>query len=148
MAGYVDQTAERLTAAKPERAIRASACGPRCGPRREPPISREVRNLSGQLETPCKFSYLIKIGTAREGAALLGMDPSKLLSVIDASEAAIEKAGVVLYGYTAPGHGPPDSRMAKVLRTGGQRRKFVDWVRRLIEGKPVDEVHCQKCRVG
>jgi hypothetical protein len=25
--------------------------------------------------------------------------------------------------------------------------KLVDWVRRLIEGKPVDDVHCQKCRV-
>jgi hypothetical protein len=26
--------------------------------------------------------------------------------------------------------------------------KLVDSVRRLIEGKPVDDVHCQKCRVG
>jgi hypothetical protein len=28
----------------------------------------------------------------------------------------------------------------------GQR--FVDWVTRLIERKPVDDVHCRQCRVG
>jgi hypothetical protein len=26
--------------------------------------------------------------------------------------------------------------------------KLVDWVRTLIEGKPVDDVHCRRCRVG
>jgi hypothetical protein len=25
---------------------------------------------------------------------------------------------------------------------------LIDSVTRLIEGKPVDDVHCQKCRVG
>jgi hypothetical protein len=24
--------------------------------------------------------------------------------------------------------------------------KLVDWVRRLIEGEPVDDVHCKQCR--
>jgi hypothetical protein len=26
--------------------------------------------------------------------------------------------------------------------------KLVDWVTRLIEGKPVEDVHCRKCRGG
>jgi hypothetical protein len=26
--------------------------------------------------------------------------------------------------------------------------KLVDWVTRLIAGEPVDDVHCQQCRVG
>jgi hypothetical protein len=26
--------------------------------------------------------------------------------------------------------------------------KLVDWVTKLIEGKPVDDVHCMKCRGG
>jgi hypothetical protein len=60
---------------------------------------------------------------AAEGAALLGMDPSKLLSAIDANEAAIEKAGVVLHSYTAPGQGHRILEWPKVLRAGGQRRK-------------------------
>jgi hypothetical protein len=42
---------------------------------------------------------------AAEGAELVGLDPSNLLAVIDANEAAIEEAGVVLNSYTAPGHG-------------------------------------------
>jgi len=33
------------------------------------------------------------------------LDPSELLAVIDANEAAIENAGVVLHSYTAPGDG-------------------------------------------
>jgi hypothetical protein len=36
---------------------------------------------------------------------LVGLDPSNLLAVIDANEAAIEEAGVVPHSYTAPGHG-------------------------------------------
>jgi hypothetical protein len=30
------------------------------------------------------------------------------------------------------------------LEVNGER--LVDWVTRLIEGKSVDDVHCQKCR--
>jgi hypothetical protein len=26
--------------------------------------------------------------------------------------------------------------------------KLVDWVSRLIAAEPVDDVHCQRCRVG
>jgi hypothetical protein len=41
---------------------------------------------------------------AAKGAAL-GLDPSDLLAVIEASEAAIEAAGVVQHSHTAPGDG-------------------------------------------
>jgi hypothetical protein len=32
------------------------------------------------------------------------------------------------------------------MQVGGE--KLVDWVTRLIEGKPVDDVHCKQCRAG
>jgi hypothetical protein len=60
---------------------------------------------------------------AAQSAASLGLDPSQLLSVIDANEATIEKAGVTLHSYTAPGHGHGIFELAKVLRARGQRRK-------------------------
>jgi hypothetical protein len=85
---------------------------------------------------------------AAKGVASLGMDPSKLLSVIDANEAAIEKAGVVLHSYTAPGNGHGILEWPRFYELEVNGEKLVDWVRRLIEGKPVDDVHCQNCRVG
>ena len=85
---------------------------------------------------------------AAEGAALLGLDPSQLLSVIDANEAAIEKARVVLHSYTAPGDGHRILEWPRFYELEVNGEKLVEWVRRLIEGKPVDDVHCQKCRVG
>jgi len=83
---------------------------------------------------------------AAKGAKSLGLDPSKLLAVIDANEAAIEKTGVVLHSYTAPGHGHGILEWPRFydMRVNGE--KLVDWVTDLIEGKPVDDVHCRKCR--
>ena len=79
---------------------------------------------------------------------MLGLDPSQLLSVIDANEAAIEEAGVVLHSYTAPGDGHRILEWPRFYELEVNGEKLVDWVTRLIEGKPVDDVHCQECRVG
>jgi hypothetical protein len=94
-----------------------------------------------------RFDYAYD-SSAAEGAESMGRDPSKLLAVIDANEAAIEKAGAVLHSYTAPGdgHGIFEWPTFYELEVNGE--KLVDWVSRLIEGKSVDDVHCQKCRVG
>jgi hypothetical protein len=85
---------------------------------------------------------------AAESAEQLGLDPSELLAEIDANEAAIEEAGVALHSYTAPGdgHGILEWPTFYELEVNGE--KLVDWVTRLIEGEPVDDVHCRKCRVG
>ena len=61
--------------------------------------------------------------SAAEGAEARGQDPSKLLASIDANEAAIEEAGVVLHSYTAPGDGHGILEWPTVLRAGGQRRE-------------------------
>jgi Pectinacetylesterase len=85
---------------------------------------------------------------AAQGVASLGMDPSKLLSVIDANEAAVEEAGVVLHSYTAPGNGHRILEWPRFYEIEVNGKRLVDWVTRLIEHKPVEDVHCQKCRVG
>jgi hypothetical protein len=82
---------------------------------------------------------------AAEGVEQLGRDPSELLAVIDANEAWIEDAGLVLHSYTAPGddHGIFEYETFYELEVNGE--KLVDWVTRLIEGKEVNDVHCAKC---
>ena len=94
-----------------------------------------------------RFDYAYDESAAR-GAASIGSDPSKLLAVIDANEAAIEKAGVDLHSYTAPGDGHGIFEYPKFYELEVNGEKLVDWVTRLIEGKSVDDVHCKKCGVG
>ena len=85
---------------------------------------------------------------AAEGAAALGLDPSKLLGVIDANEAVIEEAGLVQHSYTAPGdgHGIFEYERFYELEVNGVR--LVDWVDALIAGEPLVDVHCTDCRSG
>jgi hypothetical protein len=85
---------------------------------------------------------------AAKGAELLGLEPSQLLAAIDANEAAIEKTGVVLRSYTAPGHGHGILEWPRFYALEVNGEKLVDWVRRLIERKPVADVHCHRRRVG
>ena len=76
---------------------------------------------------------------------LLGVPAEDLLSLIDANETQIESAGVNLLSYIAPG----DDHT--VLSDGGfytekvNGEQLVDWVTRLIEREPVDDVHCADC---
>jgi Pectinacetylesterase len=85
--------------------------------------------------------------SAAEGAEARGQDPSKLLAVIDANEAAIEEAGVVLHSYTAPGDGHGILEWPRFYEMEVNGEKLVDWVTRLVEGERVDDVHCEKCRL-
>ena len=77
--------------------------------------------------------------------SIRGVDPSNPLAVIDANEAAIEAAGVVLHSYTAPGqgHGILEFETFYDLEVDGV--KLVDWIEALIGGKPLDDVHCNEC---
>jgi hypothetical protein len=85
---------------------------------------------------------------AAEGADLIGMDPSTLLDVIDANQAAIEKAGVVLHSYTAPGNGHGIFEWPKFYELEVNGVWLVDWVDALLAGHRVDDVHCTRCRTG
>ena len=83
---------------------------------------------------------------AAEDAVLSGRDPSELLASIDANEAAIEEAGVVLHSYTARGDGHRILEWPTFYELQVNGEKFVDWVSRLIEGETVDDVHCMQCK--
>jgi Pectinacetylesterase len=91
-----------------------------------------------------RFDYAYD-SEAEDGAESLGLDPTKFLAVIDANEAAIEQAGVVLHSYTAPGHHHGILEWPAFYKVEVNGEKLVDWVRSLIAGKPVDDVHCEKC---
>jgi hypothetical protein len=82
---------------------------------------------------------------ALEYWSVSGIDPSNPLVVIDANEAAIEKAGVVLHSYTAPGagHGILEYETFYEMKVNGVR--LVDWIAALIAGEPLDDVHCDDC---
>ena len=81
-----------------------------------------------------------------EGADELGQDPSQLLAVIDANEAAIEAAGVVQHSYTAPGDGHTILEDDNFYETKVNGVTLVDWVDAPISGEPLDDVHCDHCR--
>jgi Pectinacetylesterase len=79
---------------------------------------------------------------------LAGIPARAVLSLMDANETQIERAGVNLLSYTAPGSGHTvlSDEPFYTQQVNGER--FVDWVTRLIERKPLDDVHCRQCRVG
>ncbi len=79
---------------------------------------------------------------AEVDAEFFGID---LLASIDANEAAIEHAGVILHSYTAPGDGHRILEWPTFYGVEVNGEKFVDWVTRLIEGEPLDDVHCKNC---
>ena len=80
-----------------------------------------------------------------EEAEAMGLDPSQLLAVIDANEAAIEAAGVVQHSYTAPGDGHTILEDDHFYETEVNGVRLVDWVDALITGEPPDDVHCDQC---
>jgi Pectinacetylesterase len=82
---------------------------------------------------------------AAESAESIGVDPSKLLELLDANEATIEDAGVVLHSYTAPGDGHGIFEWPTFYELEVNGVKLVDWVAALIAGEPLDDVHCVDC---
>jgi hypothetical protein len=76
----------------------------------------------------------------------LGIPGKNPLSLIDANEARIEAAGVNVHSYTAPGDEHTVLGDGPFYTETVNGEKLVDWVTKLIEGKPVADVHCQKCR--
>ena len=75
-----------------------------------------------------------------------GIPTGDLLSRIDANETRIEHAGVDLLSYTSPGDDHIVLTDGPFYTETVNGEKLVDWVTRLIERKPVHDVHCQRCR--
>jgi hypothetical protein len=78
----------------------------------------------------------------------VGIPAGDLLARVDANERQIERAGVNVHSYTAPGDEHVVLSDGPFYTETVNGEKLVDWVTRLIEGKPVEDVHCRKCRGG
>ena len=83
--------------------------------------------------------------TQAEYMAKVGLDTSDLLSSIDANEKIIENAGVVLHTYIAPGtdHGVTSDQLFYTTTVNDVR--LDDWIRAIITGEPLTDVHCETC---
>jgi hypothetical protein len=79
---------------------------------------------------------------------IAGIPAEEPLPLIDRNESEIEDAGVNLLSYVAPGdrHTVLTEPLFYTEEVNG--RRLVDWVTRVIQGKPVDDVHCRDCRAG
>jgi Pectinacetylesterase len=95
-----------------------------------------------------RFDYAFDPNAERTVEWMMGSDEFNLLALIDANEAAIEDAGVVLHSFTAPGaeHQILDIDKFYEMEVNGVR--LVEWVDALIEGEPVDDVHCEQCETA
>jgi hypothetical protein len=76
---------------------------------------------------------------------MLGLDPSNLIASIDANEGLIEDTGVVQHSYTAPGNNHTIINNEEFYTMEVNGVKLVNWVKALIAGEPLDDVHCDKC---
>ena len=75
----------------------------------------------------------------------LGIPAGDLRERIDANEAQIENAGVNLRSYIAPGEKHTVLGDAELYTEEVDGQRLVDWVTRLVEGEPVEDVHCDEC---
>jgi Pectinacetylesterase len=94
-----------------------------------------------------RFDYAFDQNAARQLESR-GVDPSTMVELIDANEAAIEAAGVTQHSYTAPGddHGIFEYEAFYEIEVNGVT--LVDWVEALLAGVPLDDVHCTECAAG
>jgi Pectinacetylesterase len=79
---------------------------------------------------------------------VLGIRAEDLRSRVETNETQIENAGVNVHSYIAPGYEHVVLSDGPFYTETVNGEKLVDWVRRLIEGEPVDDVHCTECRAG
>jgi hypothetical protein len=90
-----------------------------------------------------RFDYAYDPNAARTLESI-GVGASTL-ELIDANEAAIEAAGVVQHSYTAPGefHGIFEFDQFYEIEVDGVT--LAEWLKALLAGEPLDDVHCEDC---
>ena len=74
------------------------------------------------------------------------MPPDELVSLIDATEAQIEAAGVDLATYVAPGSEHTIAATDALYDLEVEGVRLIDWLTSLINGpSPPPDVHCETC---
>lgn len=78
-------------------------------------------------------------------AGLVGIPAGDLMSFMDDNEAAIEAAGVDQLSFTAPGDDHTLVRHDDFYEMEVDGVRLADWVRAVINGDEVSDVHCEEC---
>lgn len=79
-------------------------------------------------------------------ASLGGVDPSNLVSLIDANEVLIEAGGVDLLSYIAPGTDHTVLSWPEFYTETVEGTSLATWVTDVIADRPVADVHCVNCQ--
>ena len=79
-------------------------------------------------------------------AGLAGIPADDLVSLIDANEAQIEAGGTTLWSWISPGDSHTVLHSPDFYTETVDGKLFVDWVRALVAGEPVEDVHCTQCQ--
>lgn len=78
----------------------------------------------------------------------MGGDASDLLALTTANHAAIEAAGVDQHTYVAPGAEHQILDIDKFYEVEVNGIRLVDWVKALLKGRPLGDVHCVQCETA
>ena len=101
---------------------------------------------SGQHDPEIVFArHDFAYDETQRASAMAGIPANDLLSQIDANETLIEAAGVKLLSYVAPGNEHTTLTDGPFYTEEVNGLPLVDWVTRLVDGEPVEDVHCTDC---
>ncbi|MFG1943894.1 pectin acetylesterase-family hydrolase [Nonomuraea sp. NPDC048826] len=92
-----------------------------------------------------RFDFAYDPNATSELTRWLDGNPPNLLAEIDRNEAAIERAGVRLHSYTAPGADHQIFEPDKFYEIEVKGVRLVDWLHTLITDQPPLDVHCDPC---
>lgn len=81
-------------------------------------------------------------------AGLAGIRADDLVSLIDQNEAQVEAGGVTLWSYIAPGDDHTVVGLDALYTEEVDGVRLIDWLTALVDGEPVDDVHCEVCETG
>jgi len=76
----------------------------------------------------------------------VGLRTGDLLRRIDANKRRIERAGIDLHSYTAPGEDHVALNDERFYSESVNGVQLSDWVQRLVTGDAAGDVHCPDCR--
>jgi hypothetical protein len=91
-----------------------------------------------------RFDFAFDPNAAR-AVEWMGEDSSNYLELINANEADIEAAGVVVHSFTAPGEGHRILELDAFYEMEVDGVTLADWVESLLSSEPINDVYCDEC---
>jgi hypothetical protein len=76
---------------------------------------------------------------------LAGIPADDLVSLIDQNERQIEEGGTELFSYISPGDSHTVLSRPEFYTETLNGTSLLEWVTALVNGQPIDDVHCTVC---